>query len=261
MNFPNVRSAFKGGRRLRQTPRRLKTAAGRDRVCLYGDGWIACICSGPTAEIGGHELPGCPTSTPFGRDEDWRHPSYRAVFHPLHVIRHGNPNISSAEFGLDSATDTSMPNGDEATKNRSRSSNDMNLKGAQSRLVDSPPSEDASRAYWDGLEYEIVSWGTMPDDTSDMDQVNIYGRCLNEALPPVSFALRRQLMTLETAAMYTGQQLMPLSLLKFRPDRDRHAGRGLGLRRPSRPAVTTRAIAKVGAHKALGERTGQYPVL
>lgn len=31
----------------------------------------------------------------------------------------------------------------------------------------------ASRAYWDSVGYEIVSWGTMPDDTSDT--VNIYG--------------------------------------------------------------------------------------
>lgn len=31
----------------------------------------------------------------------------------------------------------------------------------------------ASRAYWDSVGYEIVSWGSMPDDTSDT--VNIYG--------------------------------------------------------------------------------------
>lgn len=31
----------------------------------------------------------------------------------------------------------------------------------------------ASRAYWSGLGYDIVSWGTMPDDMSDT--VNIYG--------------------------------------------------------------------------------------
>lgn len=31
----------------------------------------------------------------------------------------------------------------------------------------------ASRNYWAGLGYDIVSWGTMPDDTSDT--VNIYG--------------------------------------------------------------------------------------
>lgn len=31
----------------------------------------------------------------------------------------------------------------------------------------------ASRAYWESVGYEIVSWGTMPDDTSDT--VNIYG--------------------------------------------------------------------------------------
>ncbi|MEC7575273.1 MAG: hypothetical protein VX973_10340, partial [Pseudomonadota bacterium] len=48
----------------------------------------------------------------------------------------------------------------------------------------------ASRAYWDGLEYEIVSWGTMPDDTSDT--VNIYG--LNSA------GFRGASGTLETAA-------------------------------------------------------------
>ena len=35
----------------------------------------------------------------------------------------------------------------------------------------------ASRNYWTGLGYDIVSWGTMPDDTSDT--VNIYG--LNSA--------------------------------------------------------------------------------
>ena len=48
----------------------------------------------------------------------------------------------------------------------------------------------ASRAYWDGLEYEIVSWGTMPDDTSDT--VNIYS--LNSA------GFLRASETLETAA-------------------------------------------------------------
>jgi maleate isomerase len=32
---------------------------------------------------------------------------------------------------------------------------------------------EASRVYWDSVGYDIVSWGTMPDDTSDT--VNIYG--------------------------------------------------------------------------------------
>ena len=48
----------------------------------------------------------------------------------------------------------------------------------------------ASRAYWAGLGYEIVSWGAMPDDTSDT--VNIYG--LNSA------GFLRASETLETAA-------------------------------------------------------------
>ena len=48
----------------------------------------------------------------------------------------------------------------------------------------------ASRAYWAGLGYEIVSWGTMPDDTSDT--VNIYG--LNSA------GFLRASETLETAS-------------------------------------------------------------
>ena len=48
----------------------------------------------------------------------------------------------------------------------------------------------ASRAYWAGLGYEIVSWGTMPDDTSET--VNIYG--LNSA------GFLRASETLETVA-------------------------------------------------------------
>ena len=48
----------------------------------------------------------------------------------------------------------------------------------------------ASRAYWAGLGHEIVSWGTMPDDTSDT--VNIYG--LNSA------GFLRASETLETVA-------------------------------------------------------------
>jgi len=52
----------------------------------------------------------------------------------------------------------------------------LNRLGARRIALFSPYPDwltEASRVYWDSVGYDIVSWGTMPDDTSDT--VNIYG--------------------------------------------------------------------------------------